>query len=209
MVNKKATLRVSHEWSIYLRYLHQDQTVSNKSLCRTYPQLSLPTIWRHATKKIKVHSKQTKGKGGRKPKLSKRDKISIIRALHSARKQDGNFTSKRIELYSAVSSVHDRTVHRVLNKYGCHYRQARYKEMLTENDLKLRMKFANDIRKYYDDGLWSSGICFYLDATHFIHKANPMSQARLQKVWSGEIKMKALFRFLLQSKNKSYYFKGK
>ena len=97
----------------------------------------------------------------------------------------------------------------VLNKYGCYYRQARCKEMLTENDLKLRMKFANDIRKYYDDGLWSSGICFYLDATHFIHKANRMSQARLQKVWSGEIKMKALFRFLLQSKNKSYYFKGK
>ena len=78
-----------------------------------------------------MHSKQTKGKGGRKPKLSKRDKISIIRALHSARKQDGNFTSKRIELYSAVSSVHDRTVRRVLNKYGCHYRQDRYKEMLT------------------------------------------------------------------------------
>ena len=42
----------------------------------------------------------------------------------------------------------------VLNKYGCYYRQARCKEMLTENDLKLRMKFANDIRKYYDDGLW-------------------------------------------------------
>ena len=154
MVNKKDSLRVSHELSIYLRYLHHKQNLSIRCLSRRYPQFSLPTIWRHATKKIEVHPKQiTKGKGGRKPKLSKRDERSIIRALHYARKQDGNFTSKRIKLYSGVSSVHDRTVRRVLNKYGYHYRQARRKGLLTENDLKLRMKFAKDITKYYDDGL--------------------------------------------------------
>ena len=47
------------------------------------------------------------------------------------------------------------------------------------------MKFAKDIKKYYDDGLWSSGICFYLDAKHFIHKTNPMDQAKAPKslVW--------------------------
>ena len=113
MVNKKATLRVSHELSIYLRYLYPDQNVSIRSLSRRYPQFSLPTICRHATKKIEVHPKQKKGKGGRKPKLSKRDLRSIIRALHYARKQDGNFTSKRIKLYSGVSRVHDRTVRSV------------------------------------------------------------------------------------------------
>ena len=80
MVNKIATLRVSHELSIYLRYIHQNLSII--SLSRRYPHFSLPTIWRHATKK------QTKGKGGRKPKLSKRDEGSIIRALHYARKQD-------------------------------------------------------------------------------------------------------------------------
>ena len=32
----------------------------------------------------------------------------------------------------------------MLNKYGYHYRQARRKELLTENDLKLRIKFAKD-----------------------------------------------------------------
>ena len=78
-----------------------------------YPQFSLPTIGRHTTKKTEAHPKETKGKGGRKPKLSKRDEKSIIRALHYARKQDGNFTSKRIKLCSGVSSVHDRTVRRV------------------------------------------------------------------------------------------------
>ena len=74
--------------------------------------------------------------------------------------------------------------------------------MLTEDDLKLRMKFAKYIKKYYDDGLWSSGICFYLDAKHFIHKTNPMDQQRPQKVWSGEKKMKALLRVALQGEIK-------
>ena len=144
MVNKRASLRVSHELRIYLRYLHLDQNLSIRSFTRRYPQFSLPTIWRHATKKIEVHPKQTKGKGGCKPKLSLRDKKSTIRSLHYARKQDGNFTLKRIKLYSGVSSAHDRAVRRVLNKYGYHYRQNRRKRLLTENDLKLRMKFAKN-----------------------------------------------------------------
>ena len=130
MVNKKASLRVSHELNKYLRYLHQDQNLWIGSLSRRYPQFSFPTIWRHATKKM----------GGRKRKLSLRDERSIIRSLHYARKQDGNFSSKRIRLYSGVSSVHDRTVPRALNKYGYHYQQARRKGLLTENDLKLHMK---------------------------------------------------------------------
>ena len=83
---------MSPELSIYLRYYHQDQNVSIRSLSRRYPQFSHSTIWRHATKKIERHLKQTKGKGGHKPKLSKRDEKSIIRALHYPRKQDGNFT---------------------------------------------------------------------------------------------------------------------
>ena len=76
----------------------------------------------------------------------------------------------------------------MLNKDGYHYRQARRKGLLTESELKLRMKFAKDITKYYDDGLCSSGICFYLDAKHFIHKANPMDRAKTPKslVWRNK-----------------------
>ena len=133
MVNKEASLRVSHEWSIYLRYLHRDQNVSIRYLFRSYPQFSSPTVWRHAKKKkIKLYQKQIKGKGGRKPKLILHYERSIIRSLHYARKQDGNFTSKRINLYSGISSVHDRNVRRVFNKYGYHYRQARGKGMLKQ-----------------------------------------------------------------------------
>ena len=96
MVNKKARLRESHELSIYLRYNHEDRNLSIISLSRRYPQLSLPIIWRYETQKIEVHPKQTKGKGGRKSKLTLPGEGSIIRPLHYARKQDGNFTSKRI-----------------------------------------------------------------------------------------------------------------
>ena len=73
----------------------------------------------------------------------------------------------------------------MLNEYGYHYQQARRKGLLTENDLKLRMKFAKDMTKYYDDGLWLSGTCFYLDTKHFIHKTNPMDQTKAPKslVW--------------------------
>ena len=72
------------------------------------------------TREIEIYPKQIKEKVGRKPKLNLRDERSIIRSLYYAQKQDGNFTSKIIKL-------HDRTVRRVLNKYGFHYRQARRK----------------------------------------------------------------------------------
>ena len=76
----------------------------------------------------------------------------------------------------------------MLRKYQYHYQQARCKGLLTQNDLKLRLRFAEDINKYYDDGLRLSGICFYLDAKHFIHKTNPMDQAKAPKslVWRKE-----------------------
>ena len=91
---------------------------------------------------------QKRLKSGRKPKLTKRDESSIIRALRYACKQDSNFTSKRIKLHYGVSSAHERTVRRVLNKYRHHYRQGRRKGLLTENDLKLHKKFAKTMKKY-------------------------------------------------------------
>ena len=139
---QKSHVRVSHELSIYLRHLHQDQNLPITSLSRRYQQFCLPTIWRHATKKIEVHPR------------------SIISALHYALKEDGNFTSKRIKPYSGVSSLQDRIVQGVLNNYGSHYWQARRKRLLTGNDSKLRMKFAKDKQKYYDNGLWLSEILF-------------------------------------------------
>ena len=72
--------------------------------------------------------------------------------------------------------------------------------MRTESDLKLRIKFGKDIKKYYDNGLRSSGICFYLDDEHrtpYIEQIQWIRQ-RLQKVWSTERKLKVLLGVLLQ-----------
>ena len=202
IISKKPSLRVSHELSIYLKFLHQDQNRLIRSLSKRYPQFSLPTIWRHSTKEIDVHLKQTKGKGWRKSKLSLRDERSIIRWFNYARKQDGNFTSKSIKLYSSVSSVHDRGVGRVSSKYGHHYQQARCKELLTESDLKLHLKFAKD-KKYYNAALWSSGICFYLGAKHFIHKANPIEQAKAPKSLVWRKKNEGLIKGCTSNRNKA------
>ena len=50
------------------------------------------------------------------------------------------------------------------------------------------MKFAKDIKKYCDLGLSQSGIYFYLNAYHFIHKTNPIDQAKSPKsfIWRKE-----------------------
>ena len=107
-----------------IKHLFKVSSPKPKSFDSVFSKLST-VIWRHATKKIEVYPKQTKGKCGCKPKLNKLNERSIIRALHYARKQDGNLTLKRIKLYSGVSSVHSRTIWRLSNKYGYHYQQAR------------------------------------------------------------------------------------
>ena len=120
--------------------------------------------------------------------------------MHDARKQDGNFTC--IKLYSSVSSVHDRSVGRVPSNYGHHYQQARCKGLLTESNLKLHLKFAND-KKYYNAALWSSGICFYLEAKHFKHKANPIEQAKAPKSLFWRKKNEGLIKGCTSNRNKA------
>ena len=50
------------------------------------------------------------------------------------------------------------------------------------------MKFVKHIKKYYEDGLRSSRIQFYLDAKHF--KTNPMDQTKAPKrlIWKNKNK---------------------
>ena len=52
--------------------------------------------------------------------------------------------------------------------------------------IRKRLETVHEICKrhknYYDSGLRSSGICFYLHAKHFIRKINPMDQAKAPKI---------------------------
>ena len=93
-VNKTVNQWVSLPLSIYLTNLHNDQGIPIRD-----------SAWRYQQ---------------RWSKLTGLDERTIIRALHYACEDNGNFTSKRIQIYSGVLYIHDRTVRRGLNKYGYH-----------------------------------------------------------------------------------------
>ena len=61
-----------------------------------------------------------------------------------------------------------RTVQRFLRKEGFQYLQAHKKGILTEKDLKERLKFAQKMQREYDDQFWKNSISFFLDGVSFI-----------------------------------------
>ena len=67
------------------------------------------------------------------------------------------------------------------------------------------MKVAKDVNVYYDNGLWSSGRCFYLDAKHLIHKANLMDQRKAPKDLVQRKKNEGLIKGYTSKGNKAGY----
>ena len=65
-----------------------------------------------------------------------------------------------------------------MNRLGFKNRQARKKRLVTDLDLKKRVRFAKKMTREYPPNVWTDCIAFYLDATSFAHKFNPMDQAR-------------------------------
>lgn len=57
--------------------------------------------------------------------------------------------------------------------------------MVTENDRKLRVRFAKDMVKTHTEEYWTTGVAFYLDGIGFVHKTNPLQQTQTPKtrVW--------------------------
>ena len=65
---------------------------------------------------------------GRPSKLTLQDRRSIIRQVGILRKQDGLFTSRKVQMYSLENKVSNSTIRRVLHAYGCGYRRTRKKD---------------------------------------------------------------------------------
>lgn len=126
-------------------------------------------------------------KRGRPAKLSSRDKRLLLREIPRLRKEEGQFTVKRLMFQAGITpkQVSYRTVQRFLTKEGFQYLQARKKGILTEKDLKERLKFAQKMQREYDDQFWKNSISFFLDGVSFIQKYNPSDQARAPKgrIW--------------------------
>ena len=141
------------------------------------------SIYRHAKKPIgsSVVDKR-KQNPGRPPKLSERDKRSILRQVEVLRDSIGHFTSRHVRVSAGVECrVSGETVRRVLRSSGLRYRHARKKGLLTQKDLKVRLAFARKVRRKLNPNIWKHGICFYLDGVSFTHKYNPSDQARAPK----------------------------
>lgn len=62
------------------------------------------------------------------------------------------------------------------------YLQARRKGLMSEEDLRKRLNFANRVRRLgLGAAFWTEGVSLYLDACGFAHKTNPCDQARTPK----------------------------
>ena len=65
-----------------------------------------------------------------------------------------------------------------MNKHAFKYLQTRRKGLLSGKDLKRRVQYARNMMINHPENVWTKHVCFYLDASSFVHKINPFSQAR-------------------------------
>ena len=72
-----------------------------------------------------------------------------------------------------------------MKRAGMKWCHARKKGVLTESDLKQRLKFARAVRRKLPKTFWTEGVGFYLDGASFTHKTNPFDQARAPRamIW--------------------------
>lgn len=185
---KRKYTAVPPEVSLHLRYLHQDLGLCQKRLCSRYPQYCASSIYKHMVKAIgKTCIDKRFQNTGRRAVLSPRDRRLILQQVPKIRREtEGDFTLHDIRQASNVpKNVSDSTVRRVLKKAGYAVRAKRRKGILTENDVKLRLKFAKHAKKNLPTEIWSETISFYLDGVGFVHKLNPSLNARRRngKTW--------------------------
>ena len=169
--------RISGDMRAYVRLAKEWKCLSAKQIIR-WSHISRASLYRilHEDKIREDNQERQKKKTIRRPrKLGVREKRLLLCEIPKLRKSEGKFTVKRLMQQAGVSprNVSFRTVQRFLRSQGYKYLQARQKGLLTDKDLKKRLKFARKIKREYNDSLWTEQIAFFLDAVSFIHKFNP------------------------------------
>ena len=166
--------------SLLLRYLHQEKGESLRRLTELYPQYKRTSINRHMKKTInEIEHKNKINENarplGRPKKHTDRDIRRIISALKVLYEEEGNFSVTDIQNESC--HISRRTIRRILNNMGYHFKQCRKKGILVREDIEKRFKFAKECKKLPND-FWTNGVAFYLDGVSFVHKTNPSRHAR-------------------------------
>ena len=185
MVNKPIVNRVTPRQSAIMNILHKENGLSIRQIHVKFPQFSLSSVFRHATRVTGQCPVKVKRKTGRPRKVTEREERELVRVLKKLRETDGSLTSKKVQVEAGLTHISNRTVRAILNKHGFRYLQSRRKGLLTVKDLKHRLQFARRMDKNYIEDVWSRQICFFLDGSSFVHKTNPSDQARApaSKVW--------------------------
>jgi hypothetical protein len=181
--------------SIYIRYLHQHGKVCGKELLKKFPQFSRRSIYRHASLPVvEIMEDRRKQNKGRPKLITPRHSRRLLACVKQLRRiEQGVFNSVHLQEEAHLQHVSNRTVRRVLNSNGYRYRQCRKKGQLTEEDLKVRLKFARTIkRKKLPESFWKEGIAFYLDGVSFVHKTNPCAHAKSVRSRTWRLKSEGL-----------------
>ena len=144
MVNKKRSHRVTPRQSASMNILHKENENSIRKIHQKFPQYSLSTVYRHATKDER-DNRTKKKKIGRPRIVTDRDERKLVLVLKKLRKTEGFLNSKKLQLQAGLAHLSNRTVRAILNKHGYKYLQSRCKVLLSGNDLKRRLRFARSM----------------------------------------------------------------
>ena len=136
----------------------------------------------------KTSNKLTSGRG-RPRKVSHCSVRKLLLTLIDMQVRNVHITVKNVVEKSGLSfeMASRRTFSRYLNEEGYSYLQARKKGLLSENDRKLQLQFAREVKckMRQNPDFWTNEVVFFLDGVSFIHKYNPQSGASCSKscVW--------------------------
>ena len=171
----------------YILYALKDKQHKPRKLSEKLG-VSLATIFK--IKKDDFESLKTKkmrASPGRPLMIDTRMERLLIRQVKILRRENPNITwGKLVEACGLhTGQVPNRTVRRVLNKYGFGYRQRCKKGVLSLNDIVCRYRFAKTIRKERSRDVWTSKVNFYSDGVSFYDKRNPAGQAKAPqgRIW--------------------------
>ncbi len=149
-----------------------------------FVDIPAPTLYRHSRYPLDGRDPVDRRKlnKGRPPLLNERDLRLIKRQVTVLRELEGTFSSPRLQENSTGRKTSNSTFRRYLRTMGYGYRNTRRKGVLKKKDLNKRLEFAKKIKRLgLGHEFWKKGISFYLDATGFVYKKNPLDQARTPK----------------------------
>ena len=112
---------IDAETRAYVKYLTKHEQISTREIIEK-TGVSRATIYRIKKEKAgdKSVSLKRRRKGGRPTKLDARDERQLLRSLKILRKEEGQFSSKRLMEKAGIqeSQASNRTVRRCLKRHG-------------------------------------------------------------------------------------------